>query len=54
MTKNVFAQIIWDKTFETKQRNSVKLQKTGKVWYLLSRVFHGYCQSLVSGRETGH
>ena len=42
------------KIFGTKHANPVKSDRTGKVWYLLFRIFNRYCQSVISGRETGH
>ena len=37
--KNFFSQTILDKTFGSKQRKSVKLDRSRKVWYLLLCVF---------------
>ena len=47
---------ILGKIFGTKWRNPVKLDRKRKVLYLLLRVvlFYCYCQSVISGKETGH
>ena len=50
----MFAQTILGKLLRKKQRINVKLGTTRNVWHFLCIFFDYYCQSLISGRDTGH